>query len=247
MYHSIDPSGSVVSVSPRDFATQMDAIAELGGRGISLREAVNYFAEWKRWPADAVVLTFDDGYMNFYESAFPVLARHQFRATVFAVSRHVGGLSDWGAPPPGLGPRRLLDWAQLAEVAAAGMEIGSHTLTHPDLRRLSASEAAHEVVASREEIEDRLGLPIESFAYPFGAVSRASEEVIKQKYRAACTTVLRRAAGDPLYNLPRVDMYYIRSKRRFEHLLQGQLDRYLSIRRWARAARGGLTRLGWAH
>jgi peptidoglycan/xylan/chitin deacetylase (PgdA/CDA1 family) len=240
MYHSIDASGSVVSVSPQEFAYQMALLADLGFRAISLREAVSCFAEGDGWPEKAVVLTFDDGYANFFDSAFPVLSRHGFTATVFVVSRHVGLRNNWAPPPEGLGARELLGWRQLAELAAAGLEIGSHTLTHPDLRLLPDEEAVKEMIASREEIEDHLGRPVESFAYPFGAISRASEEAARREYQAACTTVLRRVKGDPLYSLPRVDMYYIRSRRSLENLLHGRLDSYLSIRRWARAARGAL-------
>ncbi|HWP43533.1 MAG TPA: polysaccharide deacetylase family protein [Blastocatellia bacterium] len=237
MYHSIDASGSVVSVSPQEFASQMGVLADLGLRAMRLREAVRCYIENGCWPERAVVLTFDDGFANFFDTAFPVLERHGFTATMFVVSRHVGGLNDWAPPPAGLGARALMDWNQLAELATAGVEIGSHTLTHPDLRRLPAREAANEIKSSRAEIEDRLGQPVESFAYPFGAVSRDCEEIIKREYRAACTTTLRRAKDDPLYSLPRVDMYYIRSRRSLERLVNGDLDGYLSVRRWARAAR----------
>lgn len=240
-YHSLDTSGSVVSVAPEAFAAQMSALAEAGFRGVSLGEAFTYREERNAWPERSVVLTFDDGYANFYEAALPALARHGFTATVFVVSGHVGGRNDWEPPPAGLGLRPMLSWSQLAEMSSAGIEIGAHTRRHKDLRQLSTLEAQVEIGGSRVEIEDRLGRSVESFAYPFGYVSQASLEIVRKEFRAACTTVLRRAVAEPLHELPRVDMYYLRTPRQLLRMLDGRLDRYLMIRRLARSAWSALT------
>src|SRR5690349_1670034 len=100
-YHSIDDSGSVVSIAPKTFVEQMRVLAESGFRGISLSEAMNYREAHGRWPEKCAVLTFDDGFANFYETAMPEIARHNFSATVFVISSHVEGHNDWDAPPPG--------------------------------------------------------------------------------------------------------------------------------------------------
>ncbi|HET9530190.1 MAG TPA: polysaccharide deacetylase family protein [Blastocatellia bacterium] len=239
-YHSIDASGSIVSVAPNDFARQMRTLAEMGWRAISLREAVAYHDSNGLWPDRSVVLTFDDGYENFYESALPVLAEHGFTATVFIVSGHMGGRNDWETPPPGLGRRPILSWRQAAEVSAAGIEIGSHTKTHPDLRRLSVDKIEDEIRTSRAEIESRIGAAVESFAYPFGSFNRETMDVVKRSFRAACTTFLQRAEAEPFHALPRIDMYYIRSERDLKHLLNGRLDYYLAIRRLGRRVRRAL-------
>ncbi|MGH9935059.1 MAG: polysaccharide deacetylase family protein, partial [Blastocatellia bacterium] len=210
-YHSLDTSGSVVSVAPQAFAAQMSALAEAGFRGVSLREALIHREARNAWPERSVALTFDDGYANFYEAAAPALARHGFTATVFVVSGHIGGRNDWARPPAGLGLRAMLSWSRIVELSSAGIEIGAHTRRHRDLRRLSTPETRGEIAGSRAEIEYRLGCSVESFAYPFGYVSPASLEVVRQEFRAACTTVLRRAGGEPLHELPRVDMYYLRT------------------------------------
>ena len=240
-YHSLDTSGSVVSVAPEAFAAQMSALAEAGFRGVSLREALIYREARNAWPERCVALTFDDGYANFYESAAPALARHGFTGTVFVVSGHVGGRNDWDRPPAGLGLRSMLSWSQIVELSSAGIEIGAHTRRHRDLRRLSMPEARGEIVGSRAEIENRLGRSVESFAYPFGHVSPASLEIVKREFRVACTTVLRRAGGEPLHELPRVDMYYLRAPQRLQRLLDGRLDQYLTIRRLGRMARSALS------
>ncbi|MEK7831112.1 MAG: polysaccharide deacetylase family protein [Acidobacteriota bacterium] len=236
-YHSLDDGGSVVSISPRIFAEQMAVLAETGFRGISLREALVYREAHGQWPERSVVVTFDDGFANFYESAAPVLARHNFSATVFVISGHVEGVNDWDAPPAGLGSQRMMNWQQVRELSEQGIEIGAHTRTHPDLRRLSATELEDEIAGSCSEISDRTGQPVESFAYPFGYLNRSAEEVVRRTVRSACTTELRRANDEPLHLLPRVDMYYLQSPRQLQSLVAGKLDGYLAVRRWGRVVR----------
>ncbi len=239
-YHSLDTSGSVVSVAPEDFASQMACIAESGHRGIALREAVAHREAKGNWPSRSVVLTFDDGFRNFYDAAMPVLAQHGFTATVFIVSDYMGRRNDWEIPPAGLGSRDILTWPQAVELSANGIEIGSHTRTHPDLRRLSGTEAQQEIAGSRIEIEDHLGRQVQSFAYPFGETNPVSREYVKKEFQAACTTVLQRANGEPLHNLPRIDMYYMRTQRMLQRLLNGKLDRYLTVRSLGRIVRRAL-------
>jgi peptidoglycan/xylan/chitin deacetylase (PgdA/CDA1 family) len=243
-YHSLDTSGSVVSVAPDAFADQISCLADLGFRGIALREAVAHRAATGSWPAQAVVVTFDDGYANFYDVAWPVLMRHGFTATLFLVTRHVGGVNDWAPPPSGLGARAMLSWQQAAELSASDVEIAAHTQTHPNLLQLSPAAVADEIVASRGDIETRLEQPVESFAYPFGRVSAAAEKIVQREFRAACTTVLRRARDDGLARLPRIDAYYLRSVDTLRRLLKGQLDGTLRLRRWGRWAREAIVGVG---
>lgn len=237
MYHSLDSSGSVVSVAPRDFADGMAALAHLGYRGITLRKAAAHRQAHGTWPDRCVVLTFDDGYANFHEVALPVLTRHGFAATVFLVSGHVGGQNDWEPPLAQLGVCPMLSWGQVGELSAAGMEIGAHTKTHPDLAQLSPQAAQDEIVAARAEIEEHMGRRVESFAYPYGSLNGVARQIVAREFQAACTTVLKRADREPLHELPRIEMHYIRSRRTLERLLNGELDRYLAVRRWGRVMR----------
>jgi peptidoglycan/xylan/chitin deacetylase (PgdA/CDA1 family) len=242
MYHSLDGSGSVVSVTPAAFADQMRRLADRGIRGIALREAVAFHRAQGTWPADCAVLRFDDGYANFCEAAVPALTRHGFSATIFVVSGHLGGSNDWAPPPAGLGIQRMLSAQQMRELAAAGIEIGAHTRSHPDLPRLAAQEAEDEIAGSRADLEDLLGRPVEAFAYPFGNLSAAAVGIARREFAAACTTVLQRAGNDALHELPRIDMHYMRSRRLLDRLLQGRLDTYLAVRRWARTVRRAVGR-----
>jgi peptidoglycan/xylan/chitin deacetylase (PgdA/CDA1 family) len=236
-YHSIDTSGSVISTPPRTFAEQMELLAAEGFRGVTLREAVAHRRRHGDWPARSVALTFDDGYANFTDSALPALAAHGFTATVFVISGHAGGQNAWVTPPARPGRRAMLSWEQLRALAAAAIEIGAHTRSHKDLRQLPDAELRREIIESRNELADQLGERVESFAYPFGAVSPAAASVVQAEFTAACTTVLRRATTEPLHLLPRIDMYYVRGPRALWRLVTGRLDPYLAIRRWGRALR----------
>jgi peptidoglycan/xylan/chitin deacetylase (PgdA/CDA1 family) len=237
MYHSLDASGSVVSVAPQIFREHMECIEDNGFRGISLSAAVDYREQHHSWPARSVVLTFDDGFANVHKSALPTLTQHGFSATVFVISGHMGGYNDWAPAPDGLGSRGILTWQQASELASAGIEIGSHTHTHPDLSRCTPAELERQISISRAEIEDHIGRPVTTFAYPYGVTTTVAKRLVARQFRAACTTVLKKANGDLLHCLPRIDMYYIGSPQKLERLLDGQLDRYLALRRFGRSAR----------
>ena len=206
-----------------------------------LREAVTCKLDTGRWPDRAVVVTFDDGYQNLHHHAMPALATYGFTATVFLVTGHIGGCNDWASAPPGLGEQRILKWPQAAELVQAGWEIGAHTRTHPDLRGLSAEEVESEMRSSRMEIEDQLDQRVESFAYPYGLASDIATAIADREFRASCATELRCATSEPLHSLPRIDSHYLQRSGQLRRLLDGRLDRYVTIRRWGRRVRALLS------
>lgn len=237
-YHSIDDSGSVVSMSPERFAQHMAAVAESGFRACSLAEALDDRGELGRWPDKHVAVTFDDGFHNVMDHAAPVLRTHGFTATIFAVTGHVGGRNDWSPPPERLGDQPLMTWTELKAWVDSGMEVGGHSATHPDLRSLSDARIKIELLACKKAIEERLDRPARTFAYPFGRYNERVKEMVASCFDAACTTVLRRTGDEPAHLLPRVDAYYLRGPRDVRRLLAGKRDAYLAIRRWGRALRG---------
>jgi peptidoglycan/xylan/chitin deacetylase (PgdA/CDA1 family) len=237
MYHSIDETGSVVSITPQLFSTHMEEIKRAGFNAVSLTEAVSFRKNNGQWPDKTVVLTFDDGFANVYETAGPILAAHGFTATVFVITEFMGRNNEWAEPPAHLGSQSILTWRQAAELAKAGLEIGSHTKTHPDLRRCSREQREEELAGSRKEIEDRLGLRVDSLAYPYGENDTATVEQAARHFSSACTTVLQEANGQPLHSLPRVDAYYLGGTTYLQRLLAGELTTYLAIRRFGRSAR----------
>jgi putative peptidoglycan lipid II flippase len=177
MYHSVSggaPDPYRIAVSPRRFGTQMRWLARRGLRGVSVRELLD--AERTGRAAGLVGLTFDDGYADFVTHALPVLARHGFTATVYVVADRLGGHNDWEADGP---LRPLLTADEVREVARQGMEIGSHGLGHLRLAGADPQTLHGEIVGSREHLEWLLDAPVRGFCYPYGELSDAALDAVR--------------------------------------------------------------------
>jgi peptidoglycan/xylan/chitin deacetylase (PgdA/CDA1 family) len=166
MYHSIAPYSEdpyQVTVRPRRFEQQMRWLSAHGLRGVSIGALLQ--ARQRGTDAGLVGLTFDDGYRDFLHYALPVLLRHGFSATAFVIAGRMGGDNAWDAE----GPRKaLMTGAQVREVAAAGIEIGSHGLRHVDLQHVTDLALVREQRYSREILEDLTGARVHGFCYPYG-------------------------------------------------------------------------------
>ncbi|MDP8236311.1 MAG: polysaccharide deacetylase family protein [Candidatus Erginobacter occultus] len=203
LYHSLDGSGSDLSLSPEKFRRQMAWLHRHGWRVLTLS---GYAAALKggtlRPPA--AVITFDDGYKNFFAQARPVLDRYGFKATIFIaadfVGRSSGSFSLLDLP--------LLDRSELAALSGEGHEIGSHTLSHPSLPRLTADRSRREIEESKTVLEELTGEEIGSFAYPRGDYTAGIVEMVRTAgYQAAVT--LRpgnRGRMEEIFTLPRVTL-----------------------------------------
>ncbi|NUR85552.1 MAG: polysaccharide deacetylase family protein [Nonomuraea sp.] len=198
MYHSVDhfrEDPYRITVRPKRFEAQMRWLARRGLRGVCVRALLD--AQREGTAQRLVGLTFDDGYADFVTHALPVLLRHDFTATVFAVTNLLGGDNAWDP----LGPRkRLMDEGELRKIAGLGMEVGSHTLNH---RSLKGSPAAlhEEVRASRTALEEILGDEVHGLAYPYGDQDAAAVEAVRAAgYGYACS--IRPSDAGPL-SLPR--------------------------------------------
>jgi peptidoglycan/xylan/chitin deacetylase (PgdA/CDA1 family) len=135
-----------------------------------------------------IVITFDDGYVNVLRHGLEALAAARFQAIQFLVADLLGKNNKWDIAV-GEAPEPLMDVAQVREWLAAGNEIGSHTLTHPYLTRLSRAEAAEEIKASRKKLQDLFGRPIEHFCYPYGDLDEATRDLVREAgYKTASTT-----------------------------------------------------------
>lgn len=171
-YHSIAPEGArYLSISADLFERQLHLFKKLRLRsGVS--DDLRSIAAGEPCPR-TVFLTFDDGYVDNYETAMPLLREYGFRATVFVLPPLLdsGGPLDWPevAKDHALYPStmRSLTWEMAEEMTAAGIEIGSHTLTHPHLPSLGPKELDRQLEESRQMIIDRLGR-CDTIAYPFG-------------------------------------------------------------------------------
>jgi peptidoglycan/xylan/chitin deacetylase (PgdA/CDA1 family) len=134
-----------------------------------------------------VVITFDDGFRNVFEHGLPLLARHGFRAIQFLLPDRLGQMNTW-EQMEGEAPERLMDPAEVRDWLGAGHWIGSHTCTHPWLTRLPLPQAREEIASSKHRLEDRFGVPVEHFCYPYGDWNEPVRELVAAAgYRTACT------------------------------------------------------------
>jgi len=231
-YHSIDNSGSVISTAPAVFKRQIASLHKAGFHALTLRELMSRI-EMKvpLLPAKTVVLTFDDGFKNFYTEAFPVLKEHDFAATVFLVTDQCGRHNDWAGNPTDFPRSELLSWSEVRELNAEGVEFGSHTRTHPDLLNLSISSMESEIAGSKAQLDDVLGVETTSFAYPFGRKNETVKRIAAANFRSATSTVLGKVTPhSDIYALERVDAYYLSNPWILDRLDTSGFDRYLSFR-----------------
>ena len=237
-YHSLDDSGSVISVSPSAFREHMGSLRDNGFSGIALGRLLDAWEGRASLPPRPVVLTFDDAYRNFAEAARPVLEAAGFSATVFAVAGRCGGANDWPGQLAGVPRLPLLSAAELRDLSAAGFEIGSHGLTHAALDGLSAGEAEREVVGSKRALEDAIGGRVEVLAYPYGRTNAGVRGLAAVHYRASCGVEMRTArAGHDRHALPRIDVYYLRRPGLFRTLGTPLGGGYLALRGLGRRLR----------
>jgi peptidoglycan/xylan/chitin deacetylase (PgdA/CDA1 family) len=187
----------------------------------------------------AVALTFDDGFRNFNSHALPILREFGFPATVFVVSERCGGRNDW-AQPAGIPSLELMSWRELEAAAAAGVELGAHTATHPHMKALDGESLDRELSSAKASIEARIGLPVTTFAYPYGELDERVRAAAGRHFGLCCGTRLDFVSGDsdPL-DLPRIDMYYLQDRRWFEALGRPGGAMYIAARRWIRQVRTG--------
>lgn len=191
-----------------DFARFLDDLSARGYRTWTLAEAAARAASGEPLPRHSVVLTFDDGCRCFAEQALPELSRRGMTATLFAVSGELGGTNRWDRETPATAEReeRLLDAGELARLAAAGIEIGSHSRSHRDLTACADDELAAEVAGSRRDLEAALGVPVRTFCYPYGRLDeRSRAAAVAAGYVAAVGIHANPGAraGD-LFALPRM-------------------------------------------
>lgn len=231
-YHSIDESGSVISTSPDIFRRQMGYLSETNYNVVSLKDFVCSLVDKTPISAKTVVLTFDDGFQNFYSAAFPTLAQFKFKATVFLVTDYCDKYNDWAGNPKELPRSKLLSWQQIRELNDSGINFGSHSRSHPDLRKMPPEQVRNEMAASKLTIEDSLGCEVTTFAYPYGSYNTPVKKIAEETFSSACSTKLGkvRFGSDP-YSLERVDTYYLSNEKIFNSLSSKSFDRYLKIRR----------------
>jgi peptidoglycan/xylan/chitin deacetylase (PgdA/CDA1 family) len=190
LYHSVAESPPAwiapYTVTPRTFTEQLDRIADSGRTVVPLRRLVSAIRGGPPLPTRAAVLTFDDGFADFYWTVAPLLNERELPATLFVTTGAIhppGGRSTGSLLPPA----PMLNWRQLAGLDAFGIEIGGHSRTHPQLDTLSGRQLCEEIQRCKHELEDAVGRPVSSYAYPHGYSSAAvRRKVQKAGWSSAC-------------------------------------------------------------
>ena len=189
LYHSVssDPSALVrpFTVTPDAFAEQLDAALELGCTSLAISQFQRAKCRLEALPPRPVIITFDDGFADFEETALPCLRERGLAATLYVTTGFLGGR------PKHASERsfddRMLSWSQLRDLRSAGVEIGAHTHTHPQLDTLPRSQARVEITLCKDLLEDELQEAISAFAYPHGYSSAAVRCLVREAgYKSAC-------------------------------------------------------------
>ena len=186
-YHSISASTDGFSIGERAFTAQLDALRSAGFHTVSFHDWLSGVDRGVTPPRDAVVLTFDDGYEDAYTAALPALRTRGMRATFFLVTSLIGPDTGHRVVRDEGGVRRAyLVWPEVRALVAAGMEIGSHGVTHRRFADLSREEVRDELVRSKQTLQAMLSVPVEIFAYPYNSLRRWMLPLVREAgYRAA--------------------------------------------------------------
>jgi len=254
MYHSItDQDESSVhayyrtTTSPGRFAGQLKFLQGEGYTSCSLAHAMNLLQTKAPTREKLVVITFDDGYSDFYRHAFPVLQQYGFSATVFLPTAYIGDT------PISFKGKDCLTWAEVRELNKFGIRFGSHTVTHPQLRELSVRSINNEVVNSKAAIEENLGSAVDSFAYPYAFPQADTDfrkmlrdSLCRAGYQNGVSTVVGRAncASEPLF-LERLPVNTCDDNALFRAKLAGAYDWIAQPQRLLKMAKRRAARLRW--
>lgn len=231
MYHSISEQPSKrngyykTNTPPKTFAAHLSVLRALGYQSITLSEVPSALAG--RCPAGKpIALTFDDGFADFFEHAYPMLCEYGHTATMFLPTASIG---DERKTFRG---RTCLTWDEVRTISRAGIEFGSHTVSHPQLHDLPEAAIRAELSDSRTMIEDRLGVGISSFSYPFAVpqtdapfIKTVRRLLVESGYRqGVCTKVGRCHSGSDLLMLERIPVNGEDDLRFFQAKLAGAYD-----------------------
>ena len=208
-FHSIDQTNSAISIDPSIFRNIVISLKSKGYETLLVSDVLEWLDGKKGLPDRSVLLTFDDGFENIYNHAFPLLEEMEFNATVFLTSRYCGKTNDWPTQASSIPILPLLRWRQIKEMAQLGFDFQAHTASHPILTEISRESVIEEMVGCKLEIEDNLGKAVSYFAYPYGKFDNTVYELVTEHFDAACSTTMGYInSKSDRYLLERIEMYY---------------------------------------
>jgi peptidoglycan/xylan/chitin deacetylase (PgdA/CDA1 family) len=182
MYHRVDEVPGDTPhpknfVSPARFREQLHALLSWGYSPVTFRQWLSYRTHRGHIPRRPLIVTFDDGYVDFDRNAWPILKGLGIPATVFLVASKIGGRNDWET----VGPRTdLLDAVRIRALEAEGVEFGGHGYAHVPLAHVSPNQARQDVEHCRSGLVSLLAKPPEVFAYPFSNQSRKVRRIVRE-------------------------------------------------------------------
>lgn len=191
MYHSVSreatPRFKPFTVSPELFAEHMDYLHQHAYKTLTVTQLINLLAEGRKTlPERVVLITFDDGFADFFTEALPVLKHYDFAATLYIATAFINGTSRWLQRERET-MRPMLTWEQIRQLSSLDIECGGHSHSHRQLDILSMSMARDEIVCCKHLLEDQLGREVMSFAYPHGYHSHAVKRIVRETgYTSAC-------------------------------------------------------------
>lgn len=224
MYHAVsdDPSAAVrtLSVRPGMLAAQLALLRAENFTVLTFTGLARALRNGDALPERPIVLTFDDGYADFHSQALPVLEKFGFTATVFVTT---GWIADAGKYAAGTALGPMLSWSQIREVAMAGVEIGAHSHGHPQLDQISRSQLRDELATPKDLLEEGIGQPVPSVAYPFGYSSAQVRQAVgKAGYHHACAVANATARpGADEFAVPRLTVRASTRPQTFERVVRG--------------------------
>lgn len=214
MYHKIGKEAPTQWwVKTKHFRKQMRKLKKAGYKSIRLKDIYDYKLKKRNLPLHPIVITFDDGYHNFLTEAFPILKKYGFTATIFIITdktadnEEVRADNSWDHESESKYRTEHLIWPEIIRLAKKGIEIGSHTRTHPNLTRLEKVALKKEIKESKTILEEKLGMPVETFCYPGGRRNLLVIETVKEtgyKIAVIVTPGIESTESPDLFNLKRI-------------------------------------------
>lgn len=219
------------TIDPFEYTTALQFEAKLSALRAAGFQSVPLHAE-KLGVGGTFTVTFDDGYASVIEAALPVLERQKVPAIQFLIAGKLGGRNEWDIAKGDVA-QSLMDAAQVRTWLAAGHQIGSHSLTHPNLRKIPLAQAREEISASRKRLEDTFGVAVVHFCYPYGAYNEAIRDLVAEAGYQTASTVQHGVPqpGDSPFELKRITpLTSLELVRKVRHRLQRKFLRPAAAR-----------------
>lgn len=192
-------------VEANDFEIQMMLLEHFGYTPISFNDFRLYLLDRLKLPKKPIILTFDDGYKDFYNYAYPILKKYGFKAVLFALGNRSIRENIWD-DSESIQTAPLLNDKQLLELNDYGFEIGAHTMNHPSLTSVSIQKAEYEIRQSKASLERLLDNSVYTFCYPYGLQNKRLRQLVRRAgYCFACSVYTGpHQFGESFYNIRRI-------------------------------------------